>query len=555
MPFKVNPTTGAYEWKPNNRKQSQFLSIPWSIREAIFGGGAGSGKSELLLMYGVANGWHEHPLFKQVFLRRTYKELKNEVVGRSRDMYARLGATFNKSDLVWTFPRTDQFGGTGLANAGAEIWFMHCEHEDDVHNFDSMQISLFTPDEITSNTFFIYSYIGFTRVRSPDHENLPAIIRGSGMPGDIGHTWVKKRFVDPYPLGGRIIHGKAGNKRIYIHSTASDNKDVDPNYVQGLRSLNEAERKAKEEGDWNSYEGAVFDELRDKKYAEEPDNALHVIPPFEIPRHWPRIVAIDWGFAAMCSIGFAAISPTKRVYIYRHQYFFRKKIEEWAPEVRPNIDADIPNDIIICHSANQHRGDPHTILEQVNEALGIQANLGPKDRVGGKQLIHEYLRWAQKGQLPASEKQPYDDELAKWIWRNKGEEAHQLYLKSFVPEEEEKNIPRLQFFDTPDVKIIWDALKQAKYAKASSDGKKQEDVAEWDGDDPYDMLRMLLHSADRWFEESITEQKQLEAREIVSNQLAVTGDMTSYYRQMRMVEQKNEEEAIQPVSRFHRGRR
>jgi hypothetical protein len=541
------------EWKPNNPKQIQFLSLPLSIREAMFGGGAGSGKSELLLMYGIVNGWHEHPLFKQVFMRRTYKELKLEIVGRSRDMYARLGATYNKSDLVWTFPRPDQFGGTGLSNSGAQIFFGHCEHEDDVHNYDSMEINLFTPDELTSFTEFIYTYIAFTRVRSSAPGILPAITRGSGMPGDIGHTWVKKRFPKS-ARPGTIIIGKGGNKRIYIHSTARDNKNVDPNYVQGLSALNESERRAKEDGDWDSYEGSVFDEFRERKIPEEPENALHVIDKFDIPKHWPRICAIDWGFSAMCSVGWAAISPTKRVYIYRHQYFFREKIEEWAPKVRHFVDSDIPNDIVICHSANQHRGDPHTILEQVTDALGCSVNLGPRDRIGTKLLLHEYLRWKSKPIIPLNEQKPYDEELAQWIRRNKTEEEYFLYLKSFSPEVEEIGIPRLLFFNAEDVKLIWEAIKQCKYEKDTKDGKKVEDVAEFNGDDPYDMLRNLLYSADRWFEESKTEQDRLEEREKISINLSRTQDMTSFYNQMRKLE-SGERSNGTPVRRFHRGRR
>jgi hypothetical protein len=203
-------------WKPN-RKQSLFLSLPLTIKEALLGGGAGSGKSDVLLVYGIVHRWHEHPLFKQVFMRRTYPDLKKEIVGRSREIYTKFGATFNKTDMAWTFPRPDQMGGRGLSNAGAQIFLGHCEEEKDVHNYDSMEISLFTPDELTNSTEYIYLYIAFERNRAPKDSGLPSITRGAGMPGGIGHTFVKKRFIDPYPEGGKIIRGKGGNLRIYIH--------------------------------------------------------------------------------------------------------------------------------------------------------------------------------------------------------------------------------------------------------------------------------------------------------------------------------------------------
>ena len=56
------------EWRPEP-KQELFLSIPTTIKEAFYGGGAGSGKSDVLLLYGIVHRWHEHPKFKQVFMR------------------------------------------------------------------------------------------------------------------------------------------------------------------------------------------------------------------------------------------------------------------------------------------------------------------------------------------------------------------------------------------------------------------------------------------------------------------------------------------------------
>ena len=129
------------EWRPN-KKQELFLAVPWTIKEAFYGGGAGSGKSDVLLVYGLVHRLHENPRFKQVFQRRTYPELKNEIIPRSRDLYSKFGATLNRSDMCWTFPRPDQLGGTGMGNMGAMVFLGHCENEDDVHKYDSMEINL-----------------------------------------------------------------------------------------------------------------------------------------------------------------------------------------------------------------------------------------------------------------------------------------------------------------------------------------------------------------------------------------------------------------------------
>jgi len=350
-------------WKAK-KKQEPFLALPWTIKEGFYGGGAGSGKSDVLLVYGIVHKLHENPRFKQVFMRRTFPELRNEIVPRSREIYTKFGATLNRSEMCWTFPRLDQYGGQGLSNAGAMIFLGHCEDENDVHKYDSMEINLFTPDELTSITEYIYLYIGFTRCRTSD-PTLPAIIRAAGMPGGIGHSWVKRRFVDPYKDGGKIIVGKGGNKRIYIFATLADNDAIDPAYAQSLEALPEAEKRAKKYGDWDAYKGQVFEEFRELQYPDEPENAVHVISPFEIPDWWPKIVIIDWGYAAMNYISYSAVSPTKRIYTYREQGWIKTKIEEWAPLAKEFIDKEQPRVIKICRSAGQDRGQEHTIQQQV----------------------------------------------------------------------------------------------------------------------------------------------------------------------------------------------
>src|SRR3970040_2069220 len=172
------------EWRPE-AKQEIFLSVPTTIKEAFYGGGAGSGKSDVLLMYGIVHRFHENPRFKQVFMRRTIPELKREIVPRARDIYTKFGATFNGTDMAWTFPRPDQYG-SGMKNAGAMIFLGHCEEEKNVHIYDSMEISLYSPDEITSLTEYIYLYIAFERNRAPKDSGLPSITRAAGMPSGLG---------------------------------------------------------------------------------------------------------------------------------------------------------------------------------------------------------------------------------------------------------------------------------------------------------------------------------------------------------------------------------
>ena len=530
------------EWKPT-RKQEIFLSLPLSIKEALYGGGAGSAKTDVLLIYALVHKWHEHPGFKQVFMRRTFPELRNEVIPRSRQLYPKFGATLNKSDMAWTFPAPDQFGGRGLSNAGAMIFLGQCEDENDVHKYDSMEINLFTPDELTSFLEYIYLYIGFTRVRTSIPE-LPAIIRAAGMPGGVGHTFTNKRFVAP-AKPGTIIVGRAGVKRIYIHATLADNPHIDPAYKQSLESLPEAEKRAKLYGDWNAYSGQVFDEFRDRQYPDEPDNALHVIDEFEIPAWWPRILIGDWGFAAMTWLGWGAISPNKRLYIYREQSWIKTKIEEWAPVVKELIAIDHPRLIKFCKSAGQEHGQEHTIQEQINNALDVQIELtnnSPGSRIAGKQLIHEYLRWKPKP-ISFREKAVYNEEHAMWLLRNRGMIEYKSYMVSFIEPEQETNLPKLQIFKS--CPLLIDAIKACSY-----DRKKIEDIAAFPGDDPIDGLRYLVDGAENYFEIAADEFKRIQKQEELVNRLRSDNDWTAFYRDMRTAESPD---SYKPIRMHHHG--
>lgn len=519
-------------WKPT-AKQEQFLSIPFTVREALFGGGNGSGKTDLLLMFPLVHRLHENPRFKQVLMRRTFPELRNEVVPRSKQIYSKFGAEFNKSDMIWTFP------------SGAMVFLGHCETDDDVHKYDSMEINVFSPDELTSLTEFQYTYVAMTRVRTSDR-TLPAIVRAAGMPGGIGHNFVKKRFIDPAPKGGRIIEGRAGNKRIYIHSTLDDNPHIDDKYARALEGISsEAERQARRYGSWEAYLGQVFEEFRDRHYADEPDNALHVIEPFDIPEWWPKIVAIDWGFNAKTWVGFAAISPMKRVYVYRELVFHRTKIEEWASYVREYIESDQPRVIKMCKSAGQDRGQEHTILQQVSSALNANVQLTSNtagSRVAGKMLLHEYFRWQTK-HVPVREQLVYDEAHAQWLIRNKGMDAYNSYIESLQPEMSEANLPKVQIFNTCPELI--NAIKACSYDKTHV-----EDVAEFEGDDAYDGFRYLIDACDRYFGEAESEMVKVQEQEKIAREFEESRDWNKLFARARAMENSERKKSF-GVRRYH----
>lgn len=112
------------------------------------------------------------------------------------------------------------------------------------------------------------------------------------------------------------------HKAVYIPSRVTDNRILlsqDPGYVDRLYLVGSPNLvKAWLEGDWSVIEGAYFPEF---------SMARHVIAPFEIPKHWARIRAMDWGSAKpFCVLWFAvsdgeiAAIPRGALVAYREWY-------------------------------------------------------------------------------------------------------------------------------------------------------------------------------------------------------------------------------------------
>jgi predicted phage terminase large subunit-like protein len=162
-------------WEPSPGPQYEFLSLPTD--EALYGGAAGGGKSEALLMDALRLV-HE-PSYRGILFRRTFPDLKKSLIERSKEHYPRLGGKYNETDHLWRFP------------SGALIYFGHLEHEDTVLDHKSAEYQFIGFDELTSFLEKQYTYMQ-TRLRSS--HGLPVRTRAATNPGDIGHEWVMKRW-------------------------------------------------------------------------------------------------------------------------------------------------------------------------------------------------------------------------------------------------------------------------------------------------------------------------------------------------------------------------
>jgi hypothetical protein len=132
---------------------------------------------------------------------------------------------------------------------------------------------------------------------------FPRILCGAN-PGNIGHLFVKRMFVDgAQPMELRPMPPEEGGKvRQYIPAVLEDNPSMaedDPTYEHTLTGMGSPELvKAMRWGDWNVVLGAFFSMF---------DERRHIIEPFKLPDTWLKFAAHDWGSASPGCVGWYAV--------------------------------------------------------------------------------------------------------------------------------------------------------------------------------------------------------------------------------------------------------
>jgi len=455
--------------------------------------------SEVLLYLPLVRQFYQHPKFKGIILRRTLPELERELIQRSKvdGFYKACGGIYKEQKKVWEFP------------SGARVEFGHVEHEKDVEIYDTAQYNYIGWDEATSFTEYQYEYLSFSRCRSSSID-LPSIVRAGTNPGGVSHGYFRRRFVgktrdEAIFRANKIVKEivKRGDKEFesylaFIPSKLQDNPHLlksDPNYINDIQRLPEVVRIAKADGDWWIYAGQMFDDFRDHHIESEPDNAIHVIKPFEIPYYWPRVLSIDWGggtkTSAMTHALWTAINPNPsefypaKFYSYREFTAVGEKVSNWASHISKLSGGENLVDVALDPSAFGDRGTEHTIAEEFAKHFGREARRADNDRLAGAVIISEYLRWKP---LPAKYVPPegYNQDVATRIRRIQGEQALKDYESLFILDDVQEFLPKYQIFEDTCPKLI-EAIQNC-----SKDPEKPGDIIPFKGDDPYDNLRYNL---------------------------------------------------------------
>ncbi|WP_202195821.1 phage terminase large subunit [Ruthenibacterium lactatiformans] len=256
-----------------------------------YGGARGGGKSWAVRKKsaGLALSYNGISI---LILRRTFPELReNHILPMIADLMGI--ARYRDMDKSFTFPN------------GSRIVFGYCDSEADVLQYQGQEYDVIFMDEATQFTEFQFT-------------TLTACLRGANdfpkrfyltcNPGGVGHTWVKRLFIDK-----QYKASERPEDYLFIAANVYDNHALmehDPDYVRMLENLPEEQRKAWLLGQWDIFEGQYFAEF---------DRNVHVCRPHGIPAHWRRYVTLDYGMDMLAAL-WVAVDEQGRAVVYKELY-------------------------------------------------------------------------------------------------------------------------------------------------------------------------------------------------------------------------------------------
>ena len=367
----------------------QYKFVGTVEREVLYGGAAGGGKSDGLLMSAAMEV--KNPYHRAILIRRTFPEMK-DLIRRANELYPYLGGWYRISTREWFF------------RGGAIIEFGYLEKDKDVLKYQGRAFNFVGWDELTQwPTDYPFRYL-LSRLRAVKGSGVRLRVRATTNPGGPGHNWVKDRWRIPGAgFGTKLFDRDTGTWRVFIPARIKDNPFLSgTSYERDMDALPMELRKMLKEGRWDIVAGAMFAEF---------DHERHTCEPFNLPAGTTIFRGADDGYNnPACVLWSAKIDG--RVYVIRELYRAGMTPEAMAEEVlkrdgeiefhddetgqsEPNtealrgaIDSSAFNESGVGNSLGTGRG-------QVMNTLGCKwqpAQKGKGSRIAGANLVHSLLK-------------------------------------------------------------------------------------------------------------------------------------------------------------------
>lgn len=216
-------------------KQAAFLAL--TCADAFYGGAAGGGKSDALLM--AALQYVDVPEYAALLLRDSYSNLMmpGALIDRANTWLYDTDAKWDSEAKTWRFP------------TGATLTFGYLDGPQDHLKYKSAEFQFIGIDEAGDLKWKQINFM-FSRLRKLQDFPCPIRFRLASNPGGISHMELKTKYVDVRTREKNVIFIPAGLK---------DNPYLDQEeYVKSLNKLDPITRAQLLEGDWNVKESGMF---------------------------------------------------------------------------------------------------------------------------------------------------------------------------------------------------------------------------------------------------------------------------------------------------------
>lgn len=286
-------------------KQAAFLL--YDDLEAFYGGAAGGGKSDALLMGALQ--YIDVPGYAALVMRRSYTDLAlpGALMDRAHEWLKDTPAKWNRETHTYSFP------------SGASLTFGYIQTPADRFRYQSAEFQYIAWDEITEfPTDEAYLFM-FSRLRKTNEMDVPLRVRSASNPVGPGTGWVRKRFLENDPPASE------GHRRLFLPATFEDNPSIDREaYLFSLRQLPEATQLRLIEGSWEAIDDAAFPMF---------DPKIHVVPQMRAPEFWRKWEAMDYGVTNPTAWLAAGLDPDANTLVYGEYYKSNTLISQHASAI------------------------------------------------------------------------------------------------------------------------------------------------------------------------------------------------------------------------------
>lgn len=376
-------------YKPQPRQQLYHQAD--GVDELLYGGAAGGGKSEATIWDALKYAM-EYPGSRQIIFRRTFPDLQRSIIARTIVAYPKELGKYNQSKHEWTFIN------------GSIIELAYFDSDSHKTNYQGAEYDVIRWEELTQFEEGWYKYM-LSRLRGS--QPFPRYVKSTTNPGNVGHAWVKRRFIDigewekvhsvqeTDDTGMPMSHPDTGDpivtKRAFIPAKVQDNPallESDPNYIVRLMQLPEQERKQLLDGDWDTFAGQYFSEF---------SRAIHVVEPFNIPTDWPKFRAMDEGYADPFICLWITLAPDGTAYLYRELAQSKLLTSEQIELVKLNSPITERYEYNVADTSfwNQSKTE-NTNPAEIFASKHIYLLQAKKERVNGWKQLREWLKVEDK---------------------------------------------------------------------------------------------------------------------------------------------------------------